>query len=168
MLRFIVLLGCLALAACSRSTNSPETPPGTGTISGTEGIQWDQPAASAAELASFRYLLYVDDVGTELANVSCATTAGSAGFTCSAGLPPMTSGRHRLMLTAFVDASARLESERSAPLDVVVAGRTGVATPGVSTVTTVDGVRLRVSTVADGLDEPTDLRIRTGWADIRR
>src|SRR5262245_45783237 len=113
MVRFIVLLCCVTLAAC-RSSKSPESSPGTGAISGTEKLAWDQAASSRAVLASYRYLLYVDEKPTELTNVSCSRE--SAPFACSASLPPMTPGRHVLMLSTFVDAGIRVESPRSAPL----------------------------------------------------
>ena len=63
------------------------------------------------------------------------------GFYLQWWIAPDAAGSHRLTLTAFVDLGTRLESQRSAPLEVVMGGRIVVAsTPGVSIVTTVDGV----------------------------
>lgn len=164
--RLAAWCACLALlVACDENspppTPEPEPAPGTERISGNERIGWDQLAATAADLATFRYLVYVDtNAGAELRNLSCASTPGAAGFACSAGLPSMTPGAHTLRLSAFVDEGTRLESDRSAPLNVVVIGSaTSPASTAGTILTTVDGVRLRAAVAAQGLDEPTDLAV---------
>jgi len=150
--RLVVVYVCLALAGCGRSQT-----PDAQQISGGEALQWDQLAANATEVASFGYILYVDEMGAELANVLCGRTAGPAGFVCTARLPPMTPGPHRLTLSAFRDGGTRLESPRSAPLDIVVVGQSSGMAPAASATLSDDDVRLRTSLVAGGLDEPTDL-----------
>src|ERR1700730_9946264 len=120
-------LGCACLLTAACSQPSPTQPPVTntglpppGTITGAERIGWDQEAGSADELATFQYLIYVDNVGTEAQNVSCASPA-SAGFACSGQLPPMSAGPHALALSAYIDsAGMRLESPRSDVLNVLV------------------------------------------------
>ena len=143
MRRLAILLVSVILASCGGSDGPPSSqpPPGGGGISGTERLEWDQPAADATELAAFRYILYIDGAGTELTSVTCASTSGAAGFTCNARLPAMPPGAHTLQLTAFIDAGGRLESDKSAPLGIVVAGGTlGAPWSGVAGVTTADGV----------------------------
>src|SRR5438105_69667 len=84
-------------AACGGSARpSPPVvgnpPPAPETINGTERIGWDQPAADAAELATIRYVMYVDGARTELTGVSCGSTAAANGFACTARLPSLTAG----------------------------------------------------------------------------
>src|SRR5262249_7202880 len=105
------------VAACGGSTPPPPivTPPGTSeTINGTERIRWDQRAADAVELAAFGYAIYVDGTRTVASSVTCASSRSSAGFACSARLPPLTPGTHTLQLASFVNDGGLLESTRSA------------------------------------------------------
>jgi hypothetical protein len=110
-------LAALLLAACG---GSPPPPDGSDTITGDERFAWDQPAADAGELASFRYALYVDDARSEAADVSCVPGQVSGRFTCSSRLPALASGSHALQVAAFViDGGATRESTRSATVRVV-------------------------------------------------
>ena len=155
------LAALMALTACD-DPQTPTTPPSTDErITGNERIGWDQPAANASELASFRYAIYVDGARSELSNVSCATTAGPSGFACSASLPSMFPGTHTLEIAAFVVDGAVLESGKSASLRVE---RTSAATTAAAAawqtnvaVATVDQLRLRLELVTNGLTNPTDL-----------
>jgi glucose/arabinose dehydrogenase len=160
---FGLLCLSLALAACDK--DSPQDggtlPPGSGEpITGTERIGWQQAAATAAELSTFRYNIYVDNVATEMQGVSCGTAPASNGFSCSGQLPPLSPGRHVLEITAFVERGTRLESVRSAALTVTVGQRstTGGATAP-STIVTADGIRLSVASLTDGLEDPTDFAV---------
>ena len=148
----------LTMAACDDPPPAPDPQPAPGVeqITGNERLGWDQRAATAAELSTFRYLIYVDDTGTEPPDVSCADSAGANGFACSARLPAMSAGPHTLALSAFIDDGGRLESPRSAPLNVLVVGP-AVGNGAAGQVTTLDGVRLRAEVVAGGLVDPTDL-----------
>ena len=160
-----VVAACLCLlSACSKSS-SPTPSPGSGateTITGRERIGWDQPATNAEELAALRYAIYVDGARSELTEVSCGTTAASAGFPCSARLPAMSVGAHTLQLVAYVDA---IESARSAPFLVTVTGLTGGDPPAIvpltdgEIVTTDDGVRLRVEILAGDLQQPSAVAV---------
>lgn len=167
------VVACLCLlAGCSKS--SPPTPsPGGSTgesITGRERIGWDQPAASSAELATFRYAIYVDGARSEVADVNCATTADTAGFACSGRLPAMSNGAHVLELASFVDSGGVLESARSAPLRVTVTGAAAGAADSLAdgeVITTADGVRLRADILFDGLTGPTTLAVsREGRAFV--
>jgi glucose/arabinose dehydrogenase len=157
-----------ALLGCGGGGGSPSpAPPGGGageTITGRERIGWDQAAASAADLATLRYAIYVDGTRSEIAEVSCASTAGPAGFACSGRLPPMSSGTHTLEIATFRDAGGVIESSRSAPLRVTIAGATAPSGTAArleagDTITTADGIRLIAEQVAAGLKDPTDLAI---------
>ena len=168
MLRLILVMCCAAaMGACGRRTTPPppstETPSGESII-GTERLGWDQRAADAAELATFHYVIYVDGVRADLADVTCAPTPAATGFACSGRLPAMSMGAHTLELTAFVvDGATELQSIRSPPLRVIVTGPTSSSgAPAAvwqngSIVETKDGARLRLDLVTDGLDDPTDL-----------
>jgi glucose/arabinose dehydrogenase len=148
---------------CSKTT--PPTPaPGTDigqTVTGRERFGWDQPASDAAELATFRYAIYVDGVRSVVADVSCGAAAG--GFACSGRLPAMTPGTHTLELAAYFDTDEFLESGKSPPLRVTVTGLTtqAIADPLQSgeIITSVDGVRLAAALVADGLSDVVDFAI---------
>lgn len=162
MIVFVALLLC---AGCEAKRPPTPTPgPGTGeSISGRERIGWDQPAADASDLATFRYAIYVDNVRSEMAEVSCAGTSGATGFACSGRLPTMSPGAHTLELAAFLASDAALESPKSAPLLVTVTGATAPA--GTSPLvagerfTTTDGVELEVQRVASDLLDPSDIAV---------
>jgi glucose/arabinose dehydrogenase len=161
---------CLTLAMAACDKESPDTPdmPGSGTveqITGNERIGWQQAAATSAELSTFRYNIYVDNVPSEMQGVSCGT-ATPTGFACSARLPSMTPGRHVLEITTFIDGRPELESARSSPLTVSLGQAAmpgGPGTPGAptppSTLVTVDGIRLAVASLTSGLDDPTDFAV---------
>ncbi len=168
MRRVAAIVAIAFAAACSRGS-SPAPNPGSGTpatqVVGTERLGWIQPAADASELASLGYAIYVDGVRSDGVDASCDRTAGPGGFPCMAPLPHMTPGLHVLELTAVVSGpSGILESPRSQPLRVNVVGAQSstAATqpwPSGATITTADGVSLRLELVAEGLDFPTDLAV---------
>ena len=104
----------------------------------------------------------MDGVRSEMADVTCGTTAGTAGFPCSGRLPPMSNGSHVLELAAFVDSGGILEGARSSPFRVTVTGVAAGAAAALAhgdVVTTVDGVRLRAEVLFDGLADPTALAV---------
>ena len=112
-----IALVSLVVAGCG---GSPPAPSGTETVTGGERFGWDQPAADAGELASFRFALYMDDARSEAADVSCAPGPASGRFACTSRLPSMPSGAHSLQVAAFViDGGATRESTRSATVRVV-------------------------------------------------
>lgn len=156
----------LIVTGCSDSRPPTPSPPGGGlgeSITGRERIGWDQPASSAAELATFRFAIYVDGARSEIAGAACGSTAGAAGFACSGQLPPMAPGAHTLELAAFQDAGGVVESAKSAPLVVTVTGVTTAVDatplqPG-EIITTADGVRLAVELLVSGLDDIVDLAL---------
>jgi hypothetical protein len=103
---------CLALASCvvacdEKLPKGPQPQPQpTGDeqrITGRERIGWDQQADDRTELASFRYAMYVDGTRRDLANVSCATDPGAAGFACQANLPALSLGVHTLEIVTFTE-----------------------------------------------------------------
>jgi hypothetical protein len=112
-----LLAAALCLEACS-SSSPTEPPPAQSsppvTVKGTEQVGWDQ-AADSSELASLKYLAYVDGVPHTLVDVTCAPSQPI--FTCSAPLPPMSAGSHRLELATVGNGQ---ESARSSPVNLVV------------------------------------------------
>ena len=154
-------------AACGGSGGSPAPtpPPGgdTGTsITGRERIGWDQEAASSADLATLRYFIYVDGTRSVLQDVTCASTAGEAGFACSARLPTMTTGSHTLEISSFL-GDGQLESPRSTPLRVTVTGASAPAgpqplAPG-DALSTADGEALVAERLAEAVTDATDLAV---------
>ena len=153
----------LAMAACDKK--SPDSPdmPGSGNveqITGNERIGWQQAAATSAELSTFRFNIYIDNVPIEMQGVTCVNAPTSAGFACSASLPSMTPGRHVLEITTFIDGRPELESARSAALTVSLGQALmpgGQTAP--STFVTADGIRLAVASLTAGLDDPTDFAV---------
>ena len=111
----LVCAACL-FAACGKPPSSPSE---TETIDGSERFGWDQPAADAGELATFRYAVYVDDARSEAVDVTCASTPTNGRFACTSLLPAIATGPHTLQVASFiVDAGAVRESTRSAPVRV--------------------------------------------------
>jgi len=107
---------CVACASCGGSPSSPSAD----AITGSERFGWDQPAADAADVASFRFAIYVDDARTEVPDASCAPGQSSGRFACTAGLPAMSAGTHALQVAAFVlDGGVVRESARSTAVHVV-------------------------------------------------
>jgi glucose/arabinose dehydrogenase len=156
-----VVTALAAISGCGSSTPPPSSSDpagGGGLISGRERLGWNQSAADATELASFRYAAYVDNNRVELA----ATCGGSSGaFSCSSPMPPMNAGAHSIELVSFVvDNGVVIESARSAALQVTVTGLTADAPPmanATSTrlLTTTDGAELRLSVLPEQPDAPT-------------
>lgn len=115
--RAIVVALALGSSACGGSVSTTN---GGDIVVGTERFGWDQPASDAAELATFRYALYVDDTRSEAGDVSCAAAQSGAGFACTSQLPPMSAGAHALQVAAFVlDGTIVRESSRSASVRVI-------------------------------------------------
>lgn len=161
-----VLLAALAVAAAACGKDQPPapspSPDGVETIRGTERFGWDQRAIDTAELATFRYAIYVDGSRSEVADASCGSSAAASGFPCTGRLPAMSPGQHTIELASFIlDAGSVLESARSQPLRVTVAAaisgaRAGSLRPGPAA-TTRDGVTLRLDVVIESADEPADI-----------
>jgi len=173
--RLILLASALLIAGCDSPQPTPPptpdpgpTPPaGAERITGSERLGWSQQAGSGEDLATFRYLIYVDSAASDAQDVSCSVTAGPAGFACTARMPSMSSGLHALTLSSYIDSGgSRLESPRSPAVSVFLVAQT---TAGASTaledtraagpLTTTDGVRLVSEVVADGLDDARDLAL---------
>jgi glucose/arabinose dehydrogenase len=162
---FLLVLAAALFCGCESNDEPPAPSPGNGTgetITGRERIGWDQAAASAAELATFRFAIYVDGARSELAGVSCGSTAGAAGFECSGQLPTMTTGSHVLELAAFTNSTTGVvESARSAMLRVTVTGATSPAPSDAmehgAEIVTRDGIRLQASLVVERLQDVSDL-----------
>ena len=166
----IVPLLLLAIVTIACGTDTPEPPavtPGPPeTVAGTERLGWTQRATDAAELSTFRYAIYVDGARAELTGVSCQPLSPqtSSDFDCSAPLPPMSTGPHTLELATFIVDGDLLESARSAPLQVnrtsaptAVAPAPPATWASGTTVSTADGLRLRIDRIAEGLVRPTDI-----------
>jgi len=114
---FVSFVSFVSLSSCGGG--SPTTPGGGETISGNERFGWDQPAADAGELATFRYALYLDDVRGEAADVACDAAPSGGRFPCTSRLPSMGAGTHTLQVAAFViDGGVVRESARSAGVRV--------------------------------------------------
>ena len=135
-------------------------------MTGAEHLAWTQTAADSAEVSTFRYAIYIDGTRAELTGASCQPLASppSTDFDCRAPLPALSAGTHTLELAAFiVDGATVLESARSAPLQVIKTGAAATAAPRPATwptgmtVSTSEGLRLRIDRIADGLVNPTDI-----------
>jgi hypothetical protein len=119
MTRLALVAVAAAISACGGGAGSGSNGDGGQVLTGTERFGWDQLAADRAELASFKYAMYVDGVRSEALDVTCASTRTSAGFTCTCRLPTLTPGPHTLQVAAFVvDGAVVRESSRSAPVRV--------------------------------------------------
>ena len=114
---FVIVVSFVSFASCGG--RGPMTPSDGEMITGGERFGWEQPAADAGELATFRYAMYVDEARSDAADVLCEAAASGGRFPCSARLPSMPNGAHTLQVAAFVtDAGAVRESPRSAAVRV--------------------------------------------------
>ena len=114
--RVAIVITVFVIAACGKPPNSPTD---TEQITGTERFGWDQPAADAGELATFRYAIYVDESRSEAADVTCASAPTNGRFACTSQLPAMSTGTHSLQVASFTnDGGAVRESARSAVVRV--------------------------------------------------
>jgi glucose/arabinose dehydrogenase len=163
MVRQLVIVAAAVVAVgCDGSEGSPAPGPTPGPvqITGSERLGWDQPASSAAELATFGYNMHIDGAAVELDGVQCNLLTGGGAYPCDVRLPPLSPGAHTLALSAFVVGSTGLESSQSAPLQVfVVAGASQLTADGRSVFSTVDGTPLGLHLSATGLVEPTDIAV---------
>jgi glucose/arabinose dehydrogenase len=163
----ILLAGTLAIGGCGGSSN-PESG-GSQAIRGNERIGWDQQAANTAELSNFRYAIYVDGNRSELPDVTCADSRGSAGFACSGRLPGLSAGQHTLELASYVVVDGAVsESPKSQPIRVNVTSSLTAPIPSVTSNTPPSESRpptsdptlnalVSVQTIVDGLNDPVDL-----------
>jgi len=163
----LFLVACLLsglTSACSKNEDPPSQDP-PDTITGRERLGWDQMAPDAEELSQYSYVVYVDGVGVPLASASCGPLTGEIPTaSCSSPLPPLRPGTHTLELgTRITWGDVVLESERSAPLVVTVAGSgtAGAASQGLSAApgsgVGVSEAGYVVETVVGGLDSPSAL-----------
>ena len=162
--RSVLLLVFVGAAACGGSSSPPSSSdPGKSgeRINGSERLGWNQTAADAGELATFRYAAYVDGNRTELADVRCTPSGGA--FQCSSRMPSMAPGTHTLELATFAQRDgAFAESGRSAPLTVTLEAVTAPADPNAARASatdqlTADGTQLSMTLLAEGLESPTAL-----------
>lgn len=159
----MAVLLVVGTAACGGSGSPPGSsgPGGTGEqINGNERLGWNQSAANAAELETFRYAAYVDGNRVPLVDVSCG--AAGAGFQCSSRMPAMSPGTHTLELVSVLDGGGP-ESGRSAPLRVTLTAATAPSDSngaGRTTTTehvTADGIHLGMVLLSERFESPTAL-----------
>ena len=107
------------LSGCGGSSPSGGTTDAQ-VLTGGERFGWDQSAEDTAELATFRYALYVDDVRSVPPDASCASAPSGPLFSCTCGLPALTPGGHTLQIASFVlEGDQVRESGRSAAVRVI-------------------------------------------------
>ena len=125
LLKALVLASLLAScsAACDSGKTQPSQPP-PGSITGRERLGWDQQAPHADELREYSWALYVDGVPFVLTNATCGALSGEGpSAACVSPLPPLQPGQRTLELATRITAGgSMIESARSAPLVVTVAG----------------------------------------------
>jgi len=123
------VIGAWTAGACGRGDPPPEAPSTARSttpvhVSGTEKVEWDQAAFDSTQLARYRYIVYVDGVPMDLAGAKCGPTTNNATFPCSAALPKLAAGLHRLQLAAEETDGQRRRSPTSGELLVDVAATT--------------------------------------------
>jgi len=159
------LLACLLASftpACDREQSPPSQPP-PGSITGRERLGWDQQAPDADELGQYSFALYVDGLPVVLPDATCGVLAGEGpNAPCLSPLPALLPGQHTLELATRITRDGTvLESARSAPLVVTVAGSAFTASASSLAQTNdmqgPDGTRYLIEMVAPGLDRPSAL-----------
>src|SRR5580765_1732453 len=169
------IVAALFVSSCGGSDSSPTTPsssapsaPSTGsgsgssssaTVTGVEKVGWDQVADTASQLSHYQYVAFVDDAPQVLANAACGTAATNGAFACTASLPKMTLGSHRLEIATEEIDGARRMSVRSPVLLLNVVATKALAAAGQLSrgVITFDGIQLVAETVVTRLSAPSAL-----------
>ena len=154
----------ITAAACNDPKPQPApAPPGPSgeTITGRERLGWTQTAESPADLATYRYSLYVDGQRRILEDVGCTPAPGGTTAECSAPLPALGAGRHSLEIAAFfLWDDETIEGSKSAIVQVTIAGVVAPAGPGAvqgGAFTSSDGVPLVAEIAARELTDPVDI-----------
>jgi hypothetical protein len=115
----VLWLICL-LGACGRPPEQRATAlqSDQDIASGPQRLEWDQPALEGTDIASYRFLLRMDGVETEL-TPTCGELLQSGVHLCSADLPALSSGRHVLTVVAIHERDGkRFESRPSVSLTI--------------------------------------------------
>jgi hypothetical protein len=163
-------LAIFALATTSACGSSSPSPPASSlpsppvTVQGTEHFAWNQQADSLDDIRQYAFVAYVDDAPQALPDAACASSGDSTSvqFDCSARLPPMSLGAHRLQIAAAREVNGvSLEGPRSDPLNVLVmpaaSGNASASGDSRLAVTAADGTMFTVETLASGLAAPAGL-----------
>ena len=143
----------------SPNSHPPVGSPSPVTVQGTESVGWSQLSSTQEELAQYEYVAYLDGVAQLLPDASCPNGVAPTQFDCSARLPQMSAGAHRLQISAVLESNGvRLEGEKSVALDLVVVTRAVAAASNAEAhaATTADDALL-AETLATGLDGPSSL-----------
>jgi hypothetical protein len=114
------VIGACMTAGCRGGDAPPQAPSIGGStapirVTGTEKVAWDQIASNATQLAGYRYIAYIDDAPVDLA-ATCGPTTNDATFPCSAALPKLSPGPHRLQLAVEETGGKRQHSPKSRAL----------------------------------------------------
>jgi hypothetical protein len=162
------LMAAIALASCGGGSSSPpasQAPaPGATRVTGSERLAWNQ----TGDIASLRFLAYVDGSPVSLNAAACNGAAPEAE--CSAPLPPLTDGVHTIAVAAQ-SASSGAESERSEAVTVQkVSARSVVSVASLpdagaspagprfeATVASVDGRTFAADVVGRSFESPLQL-----------
>lgn len=153
---------CVLGTACGEDGGSPKPI----VVNGSERLEWDQRAASAADLPRHTFTVHVDGQPQPLADVRCAPAVGESIFPCSGRLPAMSNGIHALQLVAAFEGRSSAPSERilvdvrgASPASATLPSASMAADPGRGAALCLsDGAWCySASVVADGLDAPSAL-----------
>ena len=119
---FLAAIAIFGSSACKRSEPAPRVEQAPIPVKGTEHFEWDQLPLAGGKIEEYEFVAYVDDDPQALVDSVCRAAPDSGQFRCTAKLPLMTPGRHRLQVAASImGKSERIESRKSAQLDLMVA-----------------------------------------------
>lgn len=168
------VLAALRVACAPSSVGEPPFSSYPSVVHGTEHIGWSE--AGAGDFA-YQFLAYVDGTPRGLPDAACRRNLHGQ-LDCTASLPSMTAGPHRLHLTAVRAANGGSgESAKSAPLDILVQPLGSGSTSATNTIRSFDRnsqigtplaaraaggtatLRLDLQTLMSALDGPSTLAI---------
>jgi glucose/arabinose dehydrogenase len=170
--RTLVVLSLMVASACGGNDGEapPSSPPPSGsggTLTGRERLGWTQPG-SESDASVLQFAAYVDGVRRVMQGVTCSAGGGGT-LECSAPLPPMTAGSHRLEISAFYQSGDTVvEGPPSSSLQLQIASVAGadgsssaasVPAPENGAVTASDGTVLNAEILGAELLDPADVAV---------
>jgi hypothetical protein len=116
----IFLLSIWFVAFRRRDPGPPPVspPPAPGTVHPGDRVAWEQPLLDRSDPEAYRFRLLIDGHPAELPDALCGNVSPLHTVTCSARIPPLAGGPHRLEVVALALGPSGRDSAPSPTLHV--------------------------------------------------